>query len=144
MIIIIYLLLSIIPGHSALWYPMLFPSPFFHVLVFPVFFSAPVSLDFFRVCLFTTKLSAPFRSTLFLTLSEFQAWDWLWYPLNLWSQRQSWGVHGAEIFNPVFCPGRGLNLGPYSWQSGMQPLDQCAPFPKNIDGNYDDFVWQFV
>src|SRR6218665_948734 len=28
-------------------------------------------------------------------LGEFQAWDWLWYPM-LWSQRRNSGAHGAE------------------------------------------------
>src|SRR6218665_3227035 len=28
-------------------------------------------------------------------LCEFQAWDWLWYPM-LWSQRRKSGAHGAE------------------------------------------------
>ena len=26
-----------------------------------------------------------------------------------------------------FCPGRGLNLGPLTWQSSIQPLDHRAP-----------------
>jgi len=37
---------------------------------------------------------------LFLTLGEFQAWDWLWYALLWWSQSrgaQVRTVHGAEI-----------------------------------------------
>src|SRR6218665_3256830 len=28
-------------------------------------------------------------------LGEFQAWDWLWYPM-LWTQRRNSGAHGAE------------------------------------------------
>src|SRR6218665_3175910 len=34
------------------------------------------------------------RDLLFLKVGEFQAWDWLWYPLSLWPQRRS---RGAEI-----------------------------------------------
>ena len=39
-------------------------------------------IGFLSCFFFTTEESASFRLTLFLTLGEFQAWDWLWYPLN--------------------------------------------------------------
>jgi len=34
-----------------------------------------------------------------------------------------WGAHGAEIAIPNFRPGRGLNLGPLTWQSSTQPWE---------------------
>jgi len=82
----------------------------------------------FHSCLFiTTDVSAPIRSTLHLLMLNFQAWDWLWYPM-LWSQRRNSGAHGAEISIQISAL---AGVGPrtlassgrerYHWTS-MQPL----------------------
>src|SRR6218665_2293168 len=87
-----------------LWYPGLPPvlvsivfSPFaFHISVFSIHSSPAIG---FNSCFFfTTDVSAPAPSTLRLLTVNFQAWDWLWYPM-LWSKRRSmgWGVYEAEI-----------------------------------------------
>lgn len=86
----IYLLRSLIIEHTPRCCSRLFPSPLSHVMVFPVFFSVPLSLDFFRAFL-ATEVSAP--------IGEFHAWDWLWYPLTC-SPRV--GVYRCAWISPGF------------------------------------------
>src|SRR6218665_275620 len=65
---------------------------------FPVFLSVPVSLDFCHV--FPYELSNRTRSfnLLFLTLGEFQAWDWLCMVFTyLWYQKRSRCAHETEM-----------------------------------------------
>jgi len=49
---------------------------------FPVFLSVPVSLDFCHVFPYELSNRTHSFNLLFLTLGEFQAWDWLWYSLT--------------------------------------------------------------
>ena len=88
-----------------------------------------VSLDLVRVfylrpmylqCFCTHSLDV-----LFPTLGEFHVCEWLWYPLTFVSGVEygySWNIN----LYPNFCPGRGLNPGPFAVQSSMQPLDHRA------------------
>src|SRR6218665_2312334 len=59
-----------------------------------------------RSCVFfTTNVSAHIRSTLHLLTFyvNFQAWDWLWYPMS-WSQRRSRDEHPrGGNFEQKFC-----------------------------------------
>ena len=50
-------------------------------------------------------------------LGEFQAWDWLWYPM-LWFQRRSMECTGSRNLVSNCCPSQGLNLGPLN----LEPL----------------------
>src|SRR6218665_3619796 len=84
------------PGLSSVFLSIAFPFAF-HILVFfySLFFpchwiSFVILLYGRRICTHSVDLS------LIHFLGEFQAWDWLWYPM-LWSQRQNRGAHGAEI-----------------------------------------------
>src|SRR6218665_2244276 len=105
---------------TACWCPMLFLLPVFNVLGFPVFFSVPVSLDFFRVFfLYHQSICTNLFGPLFLTLDELQTLDWLWYPLSCGLRSE---VRRAWIRN--LCTGRGLNLGPLAWR---KPLDHGTP-----------------
>src|SRR6218665_946400 len=61
---------------------MLLPSPFFHVLVFSGLLFCSCVIRFLS-CFFLYGQSMYTLSLdpLYLTLGEFQAWDWLFYPL---------------------------------------------------------------
>jgi len=48
--------------------------------------------------------SAPNRSTLHFLMVNFQAWDWLWYPM-LWFQRRSIGCARSRNLVSNCCPG---------------------------------------
>src|SRR6218665_788327 len=74
------LVLSLLPGHTASWCLMLFPSSFSMFWCFPVFFSVPLSLDLF--CVFSLHEISLSLDPLFRTIGELQAWDWLRYPLT--------------------------------------------------------------
>src|SRR6218665_1215728 len=84
-----------------LWCPGLLPVLVSIALPFAfqldVFHSLLSAIGFQSCFFFTADVSPPIRSTLHLLtfLVNFQAWDWLWYPM-LWSQRQNCGAHGAE------------------------------------------------
>src|SRR6218665_703211 len=43
---------------------------------------------------------------------------------TLWNLK---GCAWSRSLDPNFCSGRGLNLGPLTWQSSAQPLDHRAP-----------------
>ena len=65
---------------------MLFPSPFSMSWSFPIFSSASVSLDFFRVFSLRLEYLHISLDSLFVTVGEFQTWDWLWYLLTCGSR----------------------------------------------------------
>src|SRR6218665_4033657 len=60
---------------------------------FSVFFSVPMSLDFFT----TRSICTLSLDSLFLKPGEFQAWNGLWYRLYLWSQRLSRGAQKRHM-----------------------------------------------
>ena len=64
---------------------------------------------------------------LFLKLLEFQAWEWLFNPLNLWPQRQS-KVSMEQKSRSKFLPWSGFAPRTSHWQSSIQPLDHRAPY----------------
>src|SRR6218665_857116 len=70
---------------ERLGYPGLHPfiSRYFFIHCSP-------TIGFHSCFFFTTNVSVPIRSILHLMMVNFQAWDWLWYPM-LWSQRQNMG-----------------------------------------------------
>src|SRR6218665_4082208 len=72
---VIYLL-SLIPRHTAHWCPMLFSSPFFHVLVFSGLLFSSCVIGFLSCLFFMTKVSTPLSSTLS------SGFDWLWFPMT--------------------------------------------------------------
>src|SRR6218665_1763777 len=87
-----------------LWYPGLppvlvsnaFPFAFPYLGVFP-FPLLHLPFNFIRVSsLRLMYLQPSVDPSLTHFLGEFQARDWLWYPM-LWSQRRSRGAHEAEI-----------------------------------------------
>jgi len=100
---------SIVLLPTIRWCPMFFSSPFPMSWCFTVFFSVHVSLDFFRVLFFTTKVSIciPSPDPLFLTVGDFQAWDWLWYPLTC-DPRGRVGVHIEKKSQSKFLPWLGF------------------------------------
>src|SRR6218665_127155 len=64
---------------------------------------------------------------LFLPLGEFQALDWLWYPLTCGPR----GVHMEHKSRSKFLPWPGFEPKPLAWQSSTQPLDHCAVCTEN-------------
>jgi len=95
---------------------------FYHVLVFSGLLLCPWVIGFLSCFFFTIEVSAPY------------AWPALphcsWGPvlgLVLVSTNLCVGVTWSRNLDPNFYPGRVLNLGPLTFQSGMQLLDHCAP-----------------
>src|SRR6218665_47818 len=105
------------------WCSMLLPSPFFHVLMSLVFFTVPVSFDLFRIFLYDRNICTLSFDPLFLTICEFQVWDWRCYPFTcLCSQRRS-VVRMEQKSQSKFLPWPGFNLGVWLRVS----VDRCAP-----------------
>src|SRR6218665_2197960 len=61
------------------------------------------------VFLYNRSIGTLSHNPLFLTLFEFQACDWLWYPLTC-GPRGRVGCTWSRSLDPNFCSGQGLNL----------------------------------
>src|SRR6218665_588251 len=87
-----------------LWYPGL--TPMLVSITFPFAFHISVFFHSFFFTCHWISLVFPLYDRPICThsidpslthfLGEFQAWDWLWYPM-VWSQRRSRSAHDAEI-----------------------------------------------
>src|SRR6218665_852524 len=74
------------------------------------------------VFLYNRSIGTLSHNPLFLTLFEFQACDWLWYPLTC-GPRGRVGVHMEQKSRSKFL----LSSGFEPCQSSTQPLDHCVP-----------------
>src|SRR6218665_1502335 len=102
-----------IQGFRPCWCPSPFPLPS-KSRCFSIHSSSP-AIEFHSCLFFTTDVSAligrPFTCAL---LGEFQAWDWLWYPMlcsKCFYHRGGAGVRMKQISRFKFLPWQRLNLG---------------------------------
>jgi len=96
---------------------MLFPSPFFHVLVFSGYLFCSCVIGF----LYDLSICTDSLDPLFLTLSEFQGQDWLWYPLTC-GPTDGVGVHMEQKSQSKFLPRSGFE----PWTSHLAVLQATA------------------
>src|SRR6218665_2231134 len=111
---------------------MLFHTAFsLHVFVFSCLLFCSCVIGFLSCYSLRPKYLPRSLNPLFLTLGEFQIWDWLFYPLTC-GLRGGAGVLLKQQYQSKFpdqwCKGhcslgRGLNLGSLTWQSRTHPLD---------------------
>src|SRR6218665_3349209 len=106
---------------------MLFHTAFsLHVFVFSCLLFCSCVIGFLSCFSLRPKYLPRSLNPLFLTLGEFQIWDWLFYPLTC-GLRGGAGVLLKQQYQSKFLAGRGLNLGSLTWQSSTHPLDHRAP-----------------
>ena len=125
-------LLSLFTGHTAHWCTMLLTLPFPMSLCFLVFFSVPLSLDFFNAFSLWPKyvhLCTHSLNPLLCTPGEFQAWDSLWYTLTR-GPRGGVGVCIEQKVRSIYLPWPGLQ----HWTSHLAVQHATVRPPRTLKG----------